>query len=73
MFVIRKAAVVGGQYGGQSKQMNRGVQWVVQVVRPNHLFWGGSPAERGGWVKGGKKKKEGKKGRKERKKRERKG
>jgi len=24
MFVIRKAAVVGGQYGGQSKQMKIG-------------------------------------------------
>ena len=47
------------------------------MVRPNHLFWGGSPAERGEWVKGGKKKRRGRKkekeGRKERKKRERKG
>jgi len=41
----------------QASAYFRGVQWVVQVVRPNHLFWGGSPAERDGWVKGGKKKK----------------
>ena len=37
-------------------------------MRPNHLFWGGSPAERGWWVKGGKEKTGRKKKRKEREK-----